>query len=326
MSFEILWFVLIAVLWAGFFFLEGFDFGVGILQYFLGRTANERGTYIRAIGPHWDGNEVWLLTAGGAIFAAFPMWYASFFSALYLPFVFFLLALIARGVCFEFRHRSRLKRVRNWCDKILMFSSFACAILAPVAMANLIIGIPIDANGNFTGTVFDLLKPDALFAGLLGLSLFLSNGVLFLTLKIEGDLQERASRASKILIVISVFLFALMTLNILGKSALCVVPFVLICGSAVFVFIGSFKMAFISLALCIACSVAVLFYELFPNVLVSTILENSLTIWNSSSSQYTLKIMSISAAIFLPVVLVYQIWSYYVFRNRINPKNANIEE
>ena len=326
MSLEILWFVLIAVLWTGFFFLEGFDFGVGILQFFLGKTLNERGTYIRSIGPHWDGNEVWLLTAGGAIFAAFPLWYASFFSALYLPFVFFLLALIGRGVCFEFRHRSLLKRMRNLCDKVLMFCSFLCAFLAPVAMANLVIGIPIDAHGNFTGTFFDLVKPNAIFAGLLGLSLFLSDGVLFLILKIEGELRERARKLSKFLIVFSVILFAAMTVNIWEHSKVSIAPLALICVSAVLVFIENFKVAFISLALCIACSVAMLFFEMFPNVLVSTIPQNSLTIWNSSSSEYTLKIMSITAAIFVPLVLAYQIWSYYVFRSRINPKNANIEE
>ncbi|MCL2101434.1 MAG: cytochrome d ubiquinol oxidase subunit II [Fibromonadales bacterium] len=325
MSLEILWFVLIAVLWAGFFFLEGFDFGVGILQFFLGKTINERGTYIRSIGPHWDGNEVWLITAGGAMFAAFPPWYASLFSALYLPFVILLLALIVRGVCFEFRHRAKLKKHRNMCDIALMLSSFMCAILTPVAMANLVIGIPIDATGNFTGTLFDLLKPNALFIGVLGLFLFLSDGVLFLALKIEGDLQERACKAAKFLIVASVILYAIMTVVILENSTIYLAPFALVCLSAIFVFTGSFKLAFIFLAFCIGGSVAALFYEMFPNVLVAVNPENSLTVWNSSSSEYTLKVISITTAIFMPIVLAYQIWSYYVFRGRINPKNANVE-
>ncbi|MCL2208477.1 MAG: cytochrome d ubiquinol oxidase subunit II, partial [Fibromonadales bacterium] len=197
MSLEVLWFVLIAVLWVGFFFLEGFDFGVGILQFFLGKNERERGTYIYAIGPHWDGNEVWLLTAGGATFAAFPMWYAAFFSALYVPLVILLLALIVRGACFEIRHRADFPEARFVCDVALAVGSLLAALLMGVAMANFTIGIPIE-NGNFTGTFFDLVKPYALFGGVLGLSLFLTNGALFLTLKIEGELQLRAFKLAKI--------------------------------------------------------------------------------------------------------------------------------
>ncbi|MCL2284046.1 MAG: cytochrome d ubiquinol oxidase subunit II [Fibromonadales bacterium] len=325
MSLEILWFVLIAVLWAGFFFLEGFDFGVGILQFFLGKNERERGTYIFAISPHWDGNEAWLLTAGGAIFAAFPLWYATFFSALYLPFVILLLALIARGVCFEIRHRADFPAARLACDIVLAVGSFLPALLVGVAMANLAIGIPIE-NGNFTGTFFDLIRPSALFGGVLGFFLFLTNGALFLTLKIEGELQLRAFKFSKTIIVPTVILFAIATALTFNASMLCLVSFALILCAAIFAYKRYLKAAFILVALCTACSVAALFCAMFPNVLVSSVSpEHSLTIWNAASSAYTLKLMSIVAAIFVPIVLAYQTWSYYVFRKRISPRNANVE-
>ena len=324
-SLQVLWFVLIAVLWTGFFFLEGFDFGVGILQFLLGKNERERGTYIVSIGPHWDGNEVWLLTAGGAVFAAFPFWYATFFSALYLPFVILLLALIVRGVCFEIRHRANFQKSRLICDVALMVSSLLPSILVGVAMADLVIGIPINASGNFTGNFLDLVKPFALFGGVLGFSLFLTNGALFLTLKIEGELQTRAYKFSKISVVVCVSLFAIAAALLCKYSIICIVSLIFISGAAVSVFKQRLKTAFILVALCTACSVAALFYTMFPNVLVSSIAENNLTIWNASSSAYTLKIMSITAAIFVPIVLAYQIWSYYIFRKRISPRNANLE-
>lgn len=325
MSLEILWFVLIAVLLAGFLFLEGFDFGVGILQFFLGKNERERGTYIASISPHWDGNEVWLLTAGGAMFAAFPYWYATLFSTLYLPFVFLLLALIVRGVCFEIRHRANFEKPRFVCDVALMVSSSLPSLLIGIAMINLIIGIPIDVSGNFIGTFFDLVKPLALFGGILSLSLFVTNGALFLTLKIEGELQTRAYNFSKYSVIASAFLFAVATILWCKYSTICIVSFALIFLAAFLVFKQHLKTAFLCVALCTASSVATLFDALFPNVLVSSIAENSLTVWDAASSPYTLEIMSIVAAIFVPIILVYQIWSYYIFRKRLSPRNANLE-
>ncbi|MDR3001276.1 MAG: cytochrome d ubiquinol oxidase subunit II [Fibromonadaceae bacterium] len=321
MSLEILWFMLIAFLWTGFLFLEGFDFGVGILQLFLGKNERERRTYISSISPHWDGNEVWLLTACAAMFAAFPSWYASFFSALYLPFVFLLLALIVRGVSFEFRHRANFSSARIACDIALAAGSLVSALLIGIAMANLVIGIPIE-NGNFTGTFSALVKPYALFGGVLGLSLFLTNGALFLSLKIEGELKERAQSFAKVSVMVSVILFAIATVLAWEHSLICIVPFVLILLAAILVFKRFSKIAFIFVGLCTACSVAALFYTMFPNVLISSIPEHSLTVFNSASSEYTLKIMSIIAAIFFPVTLAHQIWSYYVFRKRISPRNT----
>jgi len=325
MNLEILWFVLIAVLWTGFFFLEGFDFGVGILQFLLGKNERERGTYISTITPHWDGNEVWLLTAGGAMFAAFPRWYATFFSALYLPLVILILALIVRGVCFEIRHRSRVQKICYTCDVTLAISSLLIALLTSIAAANFATGIPIDSNGHFTGNFFDLVQPPALFSGLLGLSLFITNGTLYLTLKIEGELQTRAYKISKIAITISAALFAIAAILTLGRSLICIAPLVLILVAVILVFRQCLKTAFFMVALCTAFCVAGLFFFLYPYVLVSSDAENSLTIMNAASSDYTLKIMSIVAMIFIPIILAYQIWSYYIFRKRISSRNIHSE-
>jgi len=326
MSLEILWFVLIAFLWTGFFFLEGFDFGVSILQIFLGKNEKERGTYISSITPHWDGNEVWLLTAGGATFAAFPLWYATFFSALYLPLVLLLLALITRGACFEIRHRSTLVESRSLCDIALAISSFLAGLLTSVAMANLVTGIPVNSSGNFTGNILDLVHPYKLLGGLLGLSLFIANGTLFLTLKIEGELQERALKLSKPAIAICTILFAVASVLAWKHTAICLFPLALLLITTILVFMQHFKTAFAFIALCTACCVASLFIFMFPNVLVSsTSIDNNLNIWNAASSNYTLKIMSIVALIFIPITIAYQIWSYYIFRKRISPRNANIE-
>ena len=325
MSLEILWFVLIAVLWVAFFFLEGFDFGVGMLQLFLGKNERERSTYIYAISPHWDGNEVWLITAGGAIFAAFPMWYAAFFSALYIPFVVLLLALIVRGVCFEFRHRMPVEKSRYACDIALAVSSLLCTVLFGIAMVDLAIGIPINFNGDFEGDFFDLVQPAALLSGLVTLSLFLTNGALFLSLKLEGELQDRVCKFLKKAIIASVVLIAIAAVLVFKYSALCFVPLAFILLAWFLVVKQYLKRAFFSVALCIASIVAILFFIMFPNVLVSTMPEYNLTIWNAASSAYTLKLMSIVALILVPIVIAYQIWSYYIFRKRISPRKANIE-
>jgi len=326
MSLEILWFVLIAVLFTGFFFLEGFDFGVSILQFFLGKNEKERGTYISTIIPHWGGNEVWLLTAGGAMFAAFPRWYAAFFSAHYLPLVILLLALIIRGVCFEIRHRSRLQKICYMCDVSLAISSFFIALLICVAVANFAIGIPIDSNGHFVGNILDLVQPPALFSALLGLSLFITNGALYLSLKIEGELQTRACRFSKIAIIASVALFAIATTLTWQQNQICSVPLAFLLITLILIFTGHLKTAFFMVALSTVCSVAGLFFYLYPYVFVSSIPDNSLTAISAASSAYTLKIMSFVAMIFIPIILAYQIWSYYVFRKRISSRNVHSSE
>jgi cytochrome d ubiquinol oxidase subunit II len=325
MNFEILWFVLIAVLWTGFFFLEGFDFGVGILQFLLGKNEKERGTYISAITPHWSANEVWLLTAGGAMFAAFPRWYAAFFGALYLPLVILLLALIARGVCFEIRHRARVQKYCYISDATLAISSLLIALLTSIALANFATGIPIDSNGNFEGNFLDLVQPPALLCGLLGFSLFITSGALYLGLKIEGELQTRVCKISKIAIMASLVLFAIATALTWERSFIFAASLALLLVAAVFIFRQSLKVAFLMVALCTVCCVAGLFFFLYPNVLVSSVAENNLTVMNAASSVYTLKIMSIVAVIFIPIILAYQTWSYYIFRKRISSRNVHSE-
>lgn len=333
MDLQILWFVLIAVLWAGFFFLEGFDFGVGLLTPFLSREDLERRAVINTIGPHWDGNEVWLITAGGAMFAAFPHWYATLFSAMYLPFVILLLALIVRGVTFEFRSRLVNAKWRSVWDWSLFAGSLVPALLFGVAMGNLLFGLPIDANGTFVGGFSHLVQPLSLLAGFMSLAVFLSHGALFLTLKLEGDLLESLLRFSFKLSGVAwvVFsLFALLALIFEPQLRQQGVWFYGLAGLA-WICLGlavwwqrsqSQGRAFVCTGVAIVSTTAALFVALFPRVMVSTLSsEYSLTLQNASSSPYTLKVMSFVALFFVPLVLGYQIWSYWVFRKRISPRD-----
>src|SRR6185312_13747653 len=187
-----IWFLLIAVLWTGYFVLEGFDFGVGMLLRVLGRDDTDRRVLINTIGPVWDGNEVWLLVAGGATFAAFPLWYASLFSGFYLALLVILVALILRGVAFEFRGKIDSDRWRRNWDRAIMFGSAVPALLWGVAFGNIVQGVPLDAEHHFTGTFFTLLNPYALLGGLTTLSVFALHGAVFLTLKTSGEIRERA--------------------------------------------------------------------------------------------------------------------------------------
>jgi len=260
------------------------------------------------------------------MFAAFPRWYAAYFSALYTPLVFLLLALIVRGVCFEIRHRSRIQNICYMCDVVLAVSSLLIALLVGIALANFAVGIPLDSNGDFEGNFFDLVKPAALFSGLLGLSLFITSGALYLSLKIEGELQTRLSKVSKIAIIANLILFAIAAAFIWPHSQICAAPFALILIATILVFRQSSKLAFLMVALCTVCCVAGLFFYIYPNVLISSVAENSLTIAGSASSAYTLKIMSIVALIFVPIILAYQILSYYIFRKRISSRDVHSSE
>jgi len=333
MDLQTLWFVLIAVLWTGFFFLEGFDFGVGILTPLLGRDDRDRRALINTIGPHWDGNEVWLLTAGGATFAAFPHWYATLFSAMYLPFSLLLLALIVRGVTFEFRSRLPDTRWRSLWDWALFAGSLIPALLIGVAMTDLLIGVPIDANGAYVGSFLDLVRPLALLGGLTGLAVFVSHGALFLSLKLEGDLEDVVGRYTGTLAwtAFGVFSFFAGCL-FLFVSELRMQPawFYVVGALAWFGFLvaayaqGRRRMgwAFTANGLAIVATTASLFLALFPRVMVSSFApEFSLTVQNAASSPYTLRIMSVVAVFFVPLVLGYQIWSYWVFRKRISPRD-----
>ncbi len=332
MDLNTLWFILIAILFIGFFFLEGFDYGVGILLPFLSKDDKERRQIINAIGPHWDGNEVWLLTAGGATFAAFPNWYATMFSGFYLALILMLLALISRAVAFEYRSKHHTYSWRNSWDWVIFFGSFTPALLWGVAIANLIKGVPIDANMNYTGTIFTLLNPYGLIGGIAALLVFMLHGSLFLSLKLSGSLLEKVRSTSKRLwfpATIAIFTFVIygyFETDMFTKLGVNpgIVPVVAgVSILAVKWFLNQKKegWAFIMTGLTIVFSVITIFSGLFPRVMVSSTNPDwSLTIYNASASDYTLGLMSWVALIFVPIVLAYQAWSYWVFRHRITDK------
>ena len=320
------WFVLIAVLWIGYFVLEGFDFGVGVLLPVLGSDDRERRVIVNTIGPVWDGNEVWLLVAGGATFAAFPEWYATLFSGFYLPLLIILVALIVRGVAFEFRGKHDDARWRSRWDRAIFWGSLLPAILWGVAFGNIVRGVPIDADHEFTGNLLTLLNPYSLLGGLTTLTLFVTHGAVFLALKTNGDLRQSANRlaswsAPTAIIVAGAFL-AVTQVNHGDEwsgiaallAAMCLVGVVLTNR------VGREGRAFLLSALAIGLGVAALFLALWPDVMPSsTDPAFSLTVENASSTDYTLKVMTWVAVLITPVVLVYQGWTYWIFRKRIGP-------
>ncbi len=329
MDLTIVWFILIAILYSGFFFLEGFDFGVGMLLPFLGKKDEERRAIINTIGPHWDGNEVWLITAGGATFAAFPNWYATMFSGFYLGMFLLLLALIVRGVAFEFRSKTDSPKWRTSWDFAIAIASTLAAFLLGVVFTNLVKGVPIDANMQYTGTFFNLLNPINLLGGLVVIAIFLLHGANFLALKLVDDLREKANRAaSKIWlfsIVLAGGLFAYLAIAASAFSAKGWTAFILPALAALALLVSSIYnrakkegWAFIATGLAVVFTVTSFFLALFPNVMISSTDPTfNLTIANASSSPYTLKVMSIVALIFVPVILAYQIWTYIVLHKRV---------
>ncbi|MGW3960599.1 cytochrome d ubiquinol oxidase subunit II [Amycolatopsis sp. NPDC005003] len=319
-----IWFLLIAVLWTGYFVLEGFDFGVGTLLRVLGHDDTDRRVLINTIGPVWDGNEVWLLVAGGATFAAFPLWYSSLFSGFYLALLLVLVALILRGVAFEFRGKLDSPRWRNTWDWIIVFGSAAPALLWGVAFANIVHGVPLDAQHHFTGTFFTLLNPYALLGGLATLSLFTFHGAVFLTLKTTDALRDRARTLSRALggaAIVSGGAFLTYTAIEHGGWAwlTSLVAALLLAAGVLFAAGDRDGLAFAGTAGAIIAVTFTLFWSLYPNVLPSTTDPAfSLTTTNAASTPYTLRIMTWVAVAFTPVVLAYQAWTYWVFRKRIS--------
>jgi cytochrome d ubiquinol oxidase subunit II len=318
------WFILIGVLWAGYFLLEGFDFGVGMLLPVLGRDERERRVVINTIGPVWDGNEVWLLVAGGATFAAFPEWYATLFSGFYLPLLLILVALIVRGVAFEYRGKVDSPVWRRRWDACIIGGSLVPALLWGVAFGNIVRGVRIDAHHEYVGSFFDLLNPYALLGGLTTLTLFLLHGAVFLALKTDGDIRRRAGRlASRIgpptVVVAGGFLLWTGLAHGDGWGwALSGLAAVALVGAVLATLRRREGWAFLATGATIVLAVAALFVTLFPDVMPSTLdPANSLTVTNASSTPYTLKIMTWVAACFTPLVLLYQSWSYWVFRKRL---------
>ncbi|WP_055715633.1 cytochrome d ubiquinol oxidase subunit II [Streptomyces torulosus] len=322
------WFVAIAVLWIGYFFLEGFDFGVGVLTRLLARNRPEKRVLINTIGPVWDGNEVWLLSAGGATFAAFPEWYATLFSGFYLPLLLILVCLIVRGVAFEYRaKRPEEKWQRNW-ETAIFWTSLLPAFLWGVAFANIVRGVKIDRDFEYVGSVVDLLNPYALLGGLVTLTLFTFHGTVFVGLKTVGDIRERARKLALRVGAVTAglaLLFLLWTQTEKGDGASLVALIVAVAAlvvALVAVRAGREGWAFALSGLTIVAAVAMLFLTLFPNVMPSSLNEDwSLTVTNASSSPYTLKIMTWCAAIATPIVMLYQGWTYWVFRKRIGTQH-----
>lgn len=336
MDLNLLWFVLVAVLYTGFFVLEGFDFGVGMLVPFLSKEDNERRAVINTIGPHWDANEVWLVTAGGATFAAFPHWYATLFSGFYVALFLLLVALIFRGVAFEFRSKDANPAWRNFWDWTISVSSFVAALLFGVAFANLTRGLPIDASMAYTGGFWELLNPFGLMGGVFAVVVSLLHGSIFLSLKTTEELLSKVKAVTRNLWVAAVFVFvsslvvSFFTLDFAAHlGILNIVPFlgfVAILLAGYFINKQKFGWSFGMTASTILLSVVTHFLILYPNVMISTTNpEWSLTIYSASSSDYTLRVMSYIALIFVPVVLAYQIWTYYIFRKRINAKPHELE-
>jgi cytochrome d ubiquinol oxidase subunit II len=324
MNLATFWFILIAILWSGYFVLEGFDFGVGILLPFLGRDDIDRRILVNTIGPVWDGNEVWLLTAGGAMFAAFPLWYASLFSGFYLALLIILAALIVRGVCFEFRSKVQSPRWRaNW-DRAIFAGSALPALLWGVAFANIVRGVPLNAAHVYTGNLLTLLNWYGLLGGLVTLALFTLHGAIFLGLRTDGELRERAKRTA-VRVALAAIPLAAVFLGVTqyshGKPATDItaaVAAVALIGGAAAAVRGREGWAFTGTALTLVLAVATLFGDLWPNVLPSsTSGAFSLTVNNASSAHYTLVVMSWVALVFTPVVLAYQGWTYWVFRKRL---------
>ncbi|MFE2041747.1 cytochrome d ubiquinol oxidase subunit II [Streptomyces sp. NPDC059477] len=322
------WFVLIAVLWIGYFFLEGFDFGVGVLTKLLARNRPEKRVLINTIGPVWDGNEVWLLSAGGATFAAFPEWYATLFSGFYLPLLIILVCLIVRGVAFEYRaKRPEEKWQRNW-ESAIFWCSLIPAFLWGVAFGNIVRGVKIDQNFEYVGNFWDLLNPYALLGGVVTLTLFTFHGAVFTALKTVGDIRERARKLALrvgLLTAVAALGFLLWTQVRDGNGESLVAMIVAVV--ALVAALGANQAgregwSFALSGVTIIAAVAMLFLSLFPDVMPSSLNADwSLTVTNASSSPYTLKIMTWCAAIATPIVLLYQSWTYWVFRKRIGTQH-----
>jgi cytochrome bd ubiquinol oxidase subunit II len=326
---QAIWFVLISVLWLGYFVLEGFDFGVGMLMRVVGRTQAERRAVLHSIGPLWDGNEVWLIVAGGATFAAFPQWYATLFSGFYLALLLILVGLIVRNVGFELWGKGDSEQWRMRWEWAIMAGSFLPALLWGVGWANIVHGVPIDSHGEYTGTLFTLLKPYALLGGVATTTLFLAHGAIFLSLKTAGPLEERAreiaARTTPIAAIV-VTAFLAWTLvdqdGVEAASAICAAGAVIALVAAVAFAGRQPARAFAATCGAIVLVFCALFTDLFPHAMISSTNDAfSLTLNEASSSHYTLSVMTVVAVLFLPFVLLYQGWTYWVFRHRVSAED-----
>lgn len=338
MTLNSFWFIIITVLWVGYFVLEGFDFGVGMLIRIIGTNEGERRAMLTALGPVWDGNEVWLLVAGGATFAAFPEWYATLFSGFYLPLFLILISLIVRGVYFEYRSKHGSVRWRKNWDTALTISSFIPSLLWGVAFANIVRGVPLEKTSTgiiqYSGGFFNLLNPYALLGGLTTLFLFATHGAIFLSLKTDGMIRSKARfTAIRTGLVTAVLAVAFLgwTLASYSHKGFVVAGTVLIVifwlSSVYFNYTDREGWAFVASALATGFVVITLFVALYPNVMPNITKGGpGLDIFNASSTHYTLKVMTVVALIMTPLVLLYQGWTYWVFRKRISPSHIKHPE
>ena len=320
------WFIIIAVLWTGFFVLEGFDFGVGMLHNEVGRDEAGRRAAINTIGPLWDGNEVWLIVAGAAMFAAFPGWYATMFSGLYLALVLLLAALMVRGVAFEYRGKRDGPRWRRTWDVLLVVGSLLAPLLIGVGLGDLLHGLPINAKQEYTGSFWNLLQPYALLTGVTLVLICLLYGAAFLSLKTTDEMHERSRRVAKRVAPVTaaaVLAFVIWT-HVTASSEFFLSPVELLAVLAVLaavwlVYEQRDGFAFAATAVTMAACIVSIFADLYPNVMISsTSRAYNLTVYNTASGGYSLKVMTVVVIILLPVVLAYQTWTYYVFRRRVS--------
>ena len=320
------WFSVIAILWTGFFILEGFDFGVGMLHSLVATDDAGRRAAINTIGPLWDGNEVWLITAAAAMFAAFPGWYATMFAAYYLPLVLLLAALIVRGVAFEYRGKRDSPRWRRSWDALLSAGSVSAPLLIGIALGGILHGVPVDSAQNYAGGVADLFQPYGVFTGVTLLAVCALHGATFLSLKTAGELHERARQLARYIAPVACALvigFAIWT-HVTRSTTFFVNPVELLAILAAItalcaVYARRDGWAFTATTVTIASCIAAIFIGLYPNVMVSsTNAADNLTVHNTASGQYSLKVMTVVVIVLLPVVLLYQAWAYYVFRRRIS--------
>jgi cytochrome d ubiquinol oxidase subunit II len=336
----IIWFLLWGVLWSVYFMLDGSDLGLGTVMPAVAKTNEERQLVYRSMGPFWDGNEVWLITAGGVTFAAFPATYAVLFSGLYTPLMLILFALILRGVTFAFRGKIDDPKWRKIWDLCLVLGSFLPALLFGVAFANLFKGLPIDGEGIFQGTLFTLLNPYGIAGGLLFVSIFAMHGSLWLTTKTDGELQERAGALAKriwplVLLLAVIFLLATLRVtnlydNYLAHPVLFLIPLVAVFAlllTRVFMAVSSWWKAWLASALTIASTTLFGVVGLFPNLIPSSLDPKfSMTVTNSSSSPLTLKIMLGVALTFVPIVIAYQVWVHILFKDKLTDDEVAYEE
>ena len=325
MELTTVWFCLIAVLWIGYFALEGFDFGVGMLLPVLGREERERRVLINTIGPVWDGNEVWVLVAGGATFAAFPEWYATLFSGFYLPLLLILVALIVRGVAFEYRAKRDDPTWRARWDLAIFWGSLLPAVLWGVAFGNIVRGVPIDADLEYVGGFFNLLNPYALLGGLTTLTLFLTHGAMYVALKTDGPIRREArslatrSGLAAALVAVVFLVWTQVDTGSVASGVLFVLAALALLAGVAAAGAAREGWAFLGTFVTIVLAVAGLFVALFPDVMPTSLADGtSLTTTNAAATAYTLKIMTGVAVVFTPIVLVYQGWTYWVFRKRIS--------